>query len=95
MLGPNVDQKTRSGLPTISGLALIHPGVVETVLSQSLVQLQSPIAEFNNVFSDNSMINVDVDVEFLFSRPPCDECSETGADSYCTQKRKSILKLFL
>jgi hypothetical protein len=66
MLGPNVDQKTNSGIPTISGLALMYQGVVETVFSQSL----APIAKFNNVFSDHSMNNVDM--EFLLIRPPCE-----------------------
>jgi hypothetical protein len=61
MLGPNVDQKTNSSNPTISGLALIYQGVVETVFSQSL----APIAKFNNVFSEHSMNNVDVDMEFF------------------------------
>ena len=65
MLGPNVNQKTKSGLPTIAGLALIYQGFVETVFSQGLVQFDSPIARFNNVFSDNSMNNVDVDMEFF------------------------------
>jgi len=55
MLGLNVNQQTRSSIPTISGLALIHPGVVETFFSWSPVQVDSPIAKFNSVFSDSSM----------------------------------------
>ena len=68
MLGPTINQKTRSGLPTISGLALIYQGVVETVFSQSL----APITKFNNVFSDNSMSMSTLFMEFLFIWPLCE-----------------------
>jgi len=59
MVGPTVKQQTKPGIPTRSRLA---------VILQSFVQFCLPIAKFNNVFPDNSMVHVDVEF-FVYPVP--------------------------